>query len=44
MNDSAELKHTADLIRAEVTKRTSAGHPRPDLLSQWLGYSRLSKK
>ena len=73
INDSAELKHTADLIRAEVTKRTSAGHPRPDLLnqfldwvthritnghllfassfrangnllSQWLGYSRLGKK
>lgn len=38
MNDSAELKHTADLIRAEVTKRMAAGHPRPDLLNQFLDW------
>jgi len=38
MNDSAELKHTADLIRTEVTKRIGAGHPRPDLLNQFLDW------
>jgi hypothetical protein len=38
MNDLAELKHSADLIRAEVIKRTSAGHPRPDLLNRFLDW------
>lgn len=38
MNDSAELKHTADLIRTEVTRRTGAGHTKPDLLNQFLDW------
>ena len=38
MNDSAELKHTADLIRTEVTGRISEGHPRPILLNQFLDW------
>jgi len=38
MNDSAELKHTADLIRSEITLRIDAGHPRPDLLNQFLDW------
>ncbi len=38
MNDSAELKHTADLIRVEITRRIDAGHPRPDLLNQFLDW------
>ena len=38
MNDSAELRHTADLIRTEVTRRIGAGHPRPDLLNQFLDW------
>jgi hypothetical protein len=38
MNDSAELKHTADLIRAEITRRIDTGHPRPDLLNQFLDW------
>ena len=38
MNDSAELKHTADLIRGEITLRIGAGHPRPDLLNQFLDW------
>jgi Protein of unknown function (DUF2971) len=38
MNDSAELKHTADLIRSEITERIGAGHPRPDLLNQFLDW------
>lgn len=38
MNDSAELKHTADLIREEVTKRIGAGHPKPDLLNHFLDW------
>ncbi len=36
MNDSAELKHTADLISAEITRRIGFGHPKPDLLNQFL--------
>jgi hypothetical protein len=36
MNDSAELKHTADLIRTEITQRIGSGHPKPDLLNQFL--------
>ncbi len=38
MNDSAELKHTADLIRTEITKRIRAGHEKPDLLNQFLDW------
>ena len=38
MNDSAELKHTADLIRNEITRRIGAGHPRPNLLNQFLDW------
>jgi hypothetical protein len=38
MNDSAELKHTADLIRTEVTRRIGAGHAKPDLLNQFLDW------
>lgn len=38
MNDSAELKHTGDLIRTEVTRRIGAGHARPDLLNQFLDW------
>lgn len=38
MNDSAELKHTADLIRTEVLRRITAGHTRPDLLNQFLDW------
>lgn len=38
LNDSAELKHTADLIRAEVSRRIRSGHPRPDLLNHFLDW------
>jgi hypothetical protein len=38
MNDSAELKHTADLIRTEITDRIGAGHAKPDLLNQFLDW------
>lgn len=38
MNDSAELKHTADLIRIEITDRVRAGHAKPDLLNQFLDW------
>lgn len=38
MNDSAELKHTADLISAEISRRIAAGHARPDLLNQFLDW------
>jgi hypothetical protein len=38
MNDSAELKHTADLIGAEITRRIQNGHSRPDLLNQFLDW------
>ncbi|KJS02906.1 MAG: hypothetical protein VR65_03440 [Desulfobulbaceae bacterium BRH_c16a] len=38
MNDSAELKHTADLIRTEITHRIGMGHPKPDLLNQFLDW------
>ena len=38
MNDSAELKHTADLIRREVIKRIRLGHKHPDLLNQFLDW------
>lgn len=35
MNDSAELKHAADLIRFEVQERISRGQGRADLLGQF---------
>jgi len=38
MNDSAELKHAADLIRTDISRRIGAGHPRPDLLNQFLDW------
>ena len=38
MNDSAELKHTADLIRTEINRRIGAGHGRHLLLNQFLDW------
>ncbi len=38
MNDSAELKHTADLIRTEIFRRIASGHAQPDLLNQFLDW------
>ncbi len=38
MNDSAELRHTADLIRKEITQRIAAGHRNPILLNQFLDW------
>jgi hypothetical protein len=38
MNDSAEMKHTADLIREEVTRRMASGHKNPKLLNQFLDW------
>lgn len=38
MNDSAELNHTADLIRMEITHRIGSGHKRPDLLNQFFDW------
>ena len=38
MNDSAELKHTADLIAREISRRIAAGHPNPNLLNQFLDW------
>ncbi|BHH83512.1 DUF2971 domain-containing protein [Desulforhopalus sp. 52FAK] len=38
MNDSAELKHTVDLIRIEITERVVSGHPKPDLLNEFLDW------
>ncbi|WP_419175876.1 DUF2971 domain-containing protein [Desulfosediminicola sp.] len=38
MNDSAELKHTADLLKTEVSRRITAGHAMPDLLNQFLDW------
>lgn len=38
MNDSAELKHTVDLIRIEIIDRIGAGHANPDLLNQFLDW------
>lgn len=35
MNDSAELKHAADLIRSEISHRISEGHPNPTLLNRF---------
>ncbi len=38
MNDSAELKHTADLIRDEVQERISRKRGRPDLLGRFVDW------
>ncbi len=38
MNDSAELKHAADLIRTEIFHRIASGHAKPDLLNQFLDW------
>ena len=38
MNDSAELKHTADLIRVEILRRISVGHSNPGLLNQFVDW------
>ncbi|MBK8970320.1 MAG: DUF2971 domain-containing protein [Hahellaceae bacterium] len=38
MNDSAELRHTADLVRQEVNRRTAKGHPNPGLLTRFLDW------
>jgi len=38
MNDSAELKHTVDLIRIEIIYRIATGHTNPDLLNQFLDW------
>lgn len=38
MNDSAELRHTADLIRMEINHRIASGHAKPDLLNQFLDW------
>jgi hypothetical protein len=38
MNDSAELKHTVDLIRIEIINRVGTGHANPDLLNQFLDW------
>lgn len=39
MNDSAELKHTADLIRSEISRRlTAGGHNRHRLFNQFLDW------
>jgi hypothetical protein len=38
MNDSAELRHTADLISVEVRERIDGGHPNPHLLTQFVDW------
>ena len=38
MNDSAELKHTVDLIRAEITRRIGAGAADTGLLNHFLDW------
>ena len=38
MNDSAEMTHTADLIRQEIRQRIAGGHPNPQLLNQFLDW------
>lgn len=38
MNDSAELRHTADLIGAEVKERLDNGHPDPLVLTQFVDW------
>ena len=41
MNDSAEMKHAADLIKKDIARRIAGGHPNPKLLNQfqyWVGH------
>lgn len=38
MNDSAEMKHTADLIRADIVDRIAGGHRNPKLLNQFMDW------
>lgn len=38
LNDSAELKHTADLIQIEITDRINAGHSNPKFLNRFLNW------
>ncbi len=38
MNDSAEMRHTAELIGAEIAVRRASGHPNPNLLNQFLDW------
>lgn len=38
MNDSAELKHTANLIRQEITQRIANGSSRATLLNQFIDW------
>jgi hypothetical protein len=41
MNDSAEMKHAADLIKKDIARRIAEGHPNPKLLNQfqyWVGH------
>ena len=38
MNDSAELRHTADLVKRDVEQRIAAGHPHPGLLNAFLDW------
>lgn len=38
MNDSAELRHTADLVKAEVTERIASGHDCPQLLNYFIDW------
>lgn len=38
MNDSAELRHTVDLIRIDITQRIASGHANPNLLNQFLDW------
>lgn len=38
MNDSAELRHTADLVKRDVEQRIASGHPYPGLLNAFLDW------
>ena len=38
MNDSAELRHTADLVKREVELRISQGHDQPALLNAFIDW------
>lgn len=41
MNDSAEMKHAADLIKKDIARRIAGGHSNPKLLNQlqyWVGH------
>lgn len=40
MNDSAELRHTADLVASDVARRINEGHARPHLLTCFLDWVR----